>query len=199
MTLPDTTGSLRADVAACGYFPDLVSDGVLLALGDEPLVRHLVHHEATFQEDSLHRHLTVLALTETRLVVGHTDEYTLELAPLQAASTTEVVPLERLTSVSLSRVVSCPEKFGTPQSRIEEAWLTVGWGTLRRLDLEPAGCGDPSCEADHGYMGNVTTEDLTVRMSAAADGVDNVEKLVGFAVEVQRRTGTGATTTRVAR
>jgi len=199
VTLPDTTGSLRADVAACGYFPDLVSDGVLLALGDEPLVRHLVHHEATFQEDSLHRHLTVLALTETRLVVGHTDEYTLELAPLQAASTTEVVPLERLTSVSLSRVVSCPEKFGTPQSRIEEAWLTVGWGTLRRLDLEPAGCGDPSCEADHGYMGNVTTEDLTVRMSAAADGVDNVEKLVGFAVEVQRRTGTGATTTRVAR
>ena len=75
MTLPDTTGPLQADVAACGYFPDLVTDGVLLALGDEPLVEHLVHHEATFSEDSLHRHLTVLALTATRLVVGHTDEY----------------------------------------------------------------------------------------------------------------------------
>jgi len=195
----DSLHALRDDVAACGYFPDLITDGMLLALGDEPLVRHLVHHEATFSEDSLHRHLTVLALTDTRLVVGHTDEHTIDLGPLQAASTTEVVSLDAFTSVSLSRIVSHPEKFGTKASRVEEAWLAVGWGTMRRADLEPAGCSDPACEADHGYMGTVTAEDLTVRMSAAADGIENVEKLVGFAVELQRRTGrTARSVTRTA-
>jgi hypothetical protein len=191
---------MRDDVAACGYFPDLISDGMILALGDEPLLRHLVHHEATFSEDSLHRHLTVLALTDTRLVVGHTDEHTIDLGPMQAASTTEVVSLDSFTSVSLTRIVSHPEKFGTHGSRIEEAWLAVGWGTMRRADLEPAGCGDPSCDADHGYTGTVTADDLTVRMSAAADGVENVDKLVGFGVELQRHSHRGALmTTRTAR
>ena len=119
---------------------------------------------------------------------------------MQAASTTEVVSLDAFTSVSLTRIVSHPEKFGTHGSRVEEAWLAVGWGTMRRADLEPAGCGDPSCDADHGYTGTLTADDLTVRMSAAADGVENVAKLVGFGVELQRRSHRGAVlTTRAAR
>jgi hypothetical protein len=77
------------------------------------VLRHLVHHEATFADDALHRHLTVLALTDTRLLVGHTDEHTIDLGPMQAASTVEAVNLEKFTSVSLSRIVSHPEKFGT--------------------------------------------------------------------------------------
>ncbi len=197
--MTDSLRAMRDDVAACGYFPDLITDGMVLAIGDEPLVRHLVHHEATFVEDSLHRHLTVLALTDTRLVVSHTDEHTIELGPMQAASTTEVVSLDAFTSVSLTRIVSHPEKFGTNQSRVEEAWLAVGWGTMRRADLEPAGCGDPSCDADHGYMGTFTADDLTVRMSAAADGLENVGKLVSFGVELQRRSHRGALVTRVGR
>src|SRR5664279_2926467 len=170
----DSLHAMRDDVAACGYFPDLISDGMELALGDEPLVRHLVHHEATFSEDSLHRHLTVLGLTDSRLVVSHTDEHTIDLGPMQAASTTEVVSLDAFTSVSLTRIVSHPEKFGTRVSRVEEAWLAVGWGTM-------------------------TADDLTVRMSAAADGVENVARLVDFGVELQRRTGRTAMTTRTMR
>ena len=81
--------ALQRDVAACGYFPDLIVDGIRLAVGDEPVLRHLVHHEATFADDALHRHLTVLALTDTRLLVGHTDEHTIDLGPMQAASTVE--------------------------------------------------------------------------------------------------------------
>ncbi|MHB1009900.1 MAG: DUF5998 family protein [Propionibacteriaceae bacterium] len=197
--MTDSIHELRDDVAACGYFPDLISEGMELALGDELLVRHLVHHEATFSEDSLHRHLTVLGLTDTRLVVSHTDEHTIDLGPMQAASTTEVVSLDAFTSVSLTRIVSHPEKFGSTASRVEEAWLAVGWGTMRRADLEPAGCDDPTCEADHGYTGTLTADDLTVRMSAAADGVENVARLVSFGVELQRRTGRSALTTRTLR
>ncbi len=188
--------ALSREVAGCGYFPDLIVDGIHLAVGDEPVLQHLVHHEATFLDDALHRHLTVLALTDTRLVVGHTDEHTIDLGPMQAASTVEAVSLDRFTSVSLSRIVSHPEKFGTKAARVEEAWLAVGWGTVRRADLEPASCGDPACEGDHGYTGTVAAEDLMVRMSAAADGSDNVAKLVRFAAMLQRRTGVGSATVR---
>lgn len=188
--------AMTADIAACGYFPDLVADGMVLALGGEEVVRHLVHHEATFNNDSLHRHMTVLAMTDSRLVVGHTDEHTLDLGPIQAASTTEAVGLSEFTSVSLTRIVSHPEKFGTKVSRVEEAWLAVGWGTMRRADVEPAGCGDPECDADHGFTGTLTAEDLTVRMSAAADGHENVARLVEFGVALQLRTGRGRAVTR---
>ena len=127
MTLPDTTGSLRADVAACGYFPDLVSDGVLLALGDEPLVRHLVHHEATFQEDSLHRHLTVLALTETRLVVGQALE-------LRLAVDESLLIYRRGRSSPEMRRVSGPERR-TIDGRVYQVWVFAavigGHATIR--------------------------------------------------------------------
>ena len=45
---------------------------VVMLLAAEPVRAYLVHHEATFDHDELHRHITVLALTPTRLVVGHT-------------------------------------------------------------------------------------------------------------------------------
>ena len=186
--MTDSLRAMRDDVAACGYFPDLISDGMVLALGDEPLIRHLVHHEATFSEDSLHRHLTVMALTDTRLVVSHTDEHTIELGPMQAASTTEVVSLDAFTSVSLTRIVSHPEKFGTHGSRVEEAWLAVGWGTMRRADLEPAGCGDPSCDADHGYTGTASNDDLALRVSEAADGAPVVQQTLEFAAALSLAT-----------
>jgi len=49
-----------------------------------------------------------------------------------------------------------------------------------------ASCSDPQCEADHGYTGTLVGDDLTVRMSAAADGRDRVARLVSFATALQR-------------
>ena len=54
------------------------------------------------------------------------------------------------------------------------------------MDLEVATCNDPQCEADHGYTGTLVGDDLTVRMSAAADGRDRVARLVSFANSLQR-------------
>ena len=45
-----------------------------LATAEEP-VAHVVHHEATFARDEIQRHLSVLVLTASRLIVAHTDEY----------------------------------------------------------------------------------------------------------------------------
>lgn len=193
MTLDRLPTELRRDIDACGYFPEFVADSVALALGEESVQAHLVHHEANFANDAIHRHLTVLAMTPSRLLVVHTDEGPDTDAagrPThgQAVTSCEAIPLAAINSVALSRVVSAPERYGNG-SQVVETWLTMGWGTMRRVDLEPAGCADPTCEADHGYTGTLVGDDITIRMSPAADGADSVAKLVAFAAALQQVPG----------
>lgn len=188
MRLGSVRKDLRADIEACGYFPDLVEDAVLLALGEEELLDFVVHHEPTFTHDEVHRHVTVLALTPSRLIVGHTDDQPAEppMTGIAAASSTESVSLSKINTVVLTRVVTRPEDYRAGTTDVSETWLSVGWGAVRRLDLEQASCTDPQCEADHGYTGALVGDDLTVRMSAAADGTDRVTRLVRFSSTLQR-------------
>jgi len=181
--------ALIDEIRACGYFPELIADAISLARGPEPVESYLIHHEATFNQEEIQRHLSVLLLTPTRLIVGHTDENAAPGEPMRAVTTTESVALGKVSSVSLSQVVSHPESYGTRKAKIEEAWLTIGWGTTRRVELEPATCSDPQCEADHGYTGDLASDDLTVRISAAADGEAKVRELVGFGTALQLATG----------
>jgi len=187
----DTRRSLRLEIEACGYFPDLVEDAIVMALADEELVDFVVHHEPTFNRDEIHRHVTVLALTPTRLLVGHTDDHHGDPPETgtSAAASTESVALSKIDTVVVTRVVPEPEAFASGSERIDETWLTVGWGTMRRIDLEQASCDDPECEADHGYTGALVGDDLTVRMSAAAEGAERVAHLVRFGSKLQRVSG----------
>jgi hypothetical protein len=59
--------------------------------------------------------------------------------------------------------------------------LTIGWNVLSHVELEPAHCGDENCEADHGYSGTITADDLSLRVSEAADGEDAVRQVLAFA------------------
>ncbi len=181
--------ALIEEIRGCGYFPELIADAIALACGTEPVRGFLVHHEATFNHDEIQRHLSVLALTPTRLIVGHTDENAVPGEPVQALTTTESVPLGRIKSVALSQVVAHPEAYGTRRSAVMESWLTLGWGMVRRIELEPAQCSDPHCEADHGYSGDLAGDDFTVRISAAADGEAKVRELIAFATLLQAATG----------
>jgi hypothetical protein len=180
---------LAAEIDACRYFPELVADTVAMSLGDEPVLAHLVQQEATFNRDEIQRHLSVLILTPTRLLVSHTDENE-PGASAQALTTTESVPLGKMNSVALSQVVSNAERYGSRRSELTETWLAISWGTMRRVELEPAQCADPNCEADHGMTGMLAAEDLTVRISAAADGPEKVRQLVVFATAMQQFTPT---------
>lgn len=195
-----TRQALREDIQTCGYFPDLVHDAVEMAVAEEDIVDFVVHHEPTFSRDQIHRHVTILVLTPTRLVVGHTDDHHADPAitpepvagvepgtgGVQASTSTESVPLRSIDTVTLTRVVTDPAAYS--RDGVAETWLTVTWGAMRRVDLEPADCADPACEADHGYSGTLVGDDLVVRMSAAADGRDQVERLVRFATTLQRVT-----------
>ena len=188
MRLDAVRRDLRSEIESQGYFPDLVEDTVALTLAGEDLVDFVVHHEPTFSHDEIHRHVTVLALTQTRLIVGHTDDQPAEppATGIAAASSTESVALTKVNTVTLTRVVSRPETFRAGSTDVTETWLSVGWGAVRRLDMEQASCEDPQCEADHGYTGTLVGEDLTVRMSAAADGADRVARLTRFSSSLQR-------------
>ena len=189
MTESALAQKLRSDIQRSGYYPDLVADALETALAGESLASYVVHHEATFDRDELRRHVTVLALTPTRLIVGHTDEHPADEAnPLPSASaSTEAVRIERVDSVVVTRVVSEPAKH-QPGGAAAEVVLTIGWGAVSRIDLEPATCGDPQCDADHGYTGTASNDALSARASEAADGAEVVRQVLAFASALSQAT-----------
>ena len=180
---------LRADIERSGYYPELVSDTLDTALAGESVLAYVVHHEATFDHDELRRHVTVLALTPSRLIVGHTDEHPPDETSPQsyATASTEAVRIERIDSVVVTRVAADAAKHrrGAP---VREVVLTIGWGAVSRIDLEPASCGDPSCDADHGYTGTASNDDLALRVSEAADGAEVVAQALTFAASLSEAT-----------
>lgn len=178
-----TAHGLRIAIERSGYYPALVADAVESAMGNETVLAYVVHHEATFDPAmEVRRHVTVLVLSPTRLLVCHTDEHPPSegMPQAHASTTTEAVRLDRIQSVAVTRVVPDPASYvpGVPPT---EVVLTIGWGAIAHIDIEPATCGDESCEADHGYTGSVTADDLSLRVSEAADGADDVSQVLAFA------------------
>ena len=190
----DRSDDLRVAIEKSGYYPDVVSDAVSSAVAHERVVTYLVHHEPTIDErDEVSRHVTVLVLTPTRLILAHTDEHPPdELLPAPyTSSSTEAVSLSAIRSVMVNRMVANPESFAgrpIPPPGANEAVLTIGWGAVGRVDLEPATCSDPDCDADHGYTGLLTSDDFSLRVSAAAEGPEAVANLLGFADSLSAHT-----------
>ncbi|WP_380169805.1 DUF5998 family protein [Kineococcus sp. DHX-1] len=178
----DLPVALLQDLARAGYYPELVADCLRTAVAGEPVHAHLVHPETTFDANEVRRHVTVLVTTPGRLVVAHADDHGPDDTSGEpyAVCSTESVALSRVHSVVVSQVVSRPADH-RPGSTPAEVSLTLGWGALHRVDLEPASCPDPGCEADHGYTGSVTGDDLTVRIASAAEGADAVTAALDFA------------------
>ncbi|MEZ0580353.1 DUF5998 family protein [Nocardioides sp. MH1] len=183
----DRAPELREALDRTGYYPEVVADAVTEAVGGEHVVSFYVHHEPTFERDEVRRHQSVIVLTPSRLILAHTDEHEGDdLLPEPYTSTsTEAVSLSAVSSVVVTRMTTNPT--AGPQPPVE-AVLTIGWGAVHRVDLEPAGCNDPQCEADHGYTGTLASDDFSLRVSAAADGSDAVGGLLSFAASLSART-----------
>jgi hypothetical protein len=148
------------------------------------VVSFVVHHDALFDPAmEVRRHMSVLVLTPTRLIYSHTDENPAEdpSARPQAETSTEAVRFSRISSVAVTRVVPDPASYVPGVTMPSEVVLTIGWNVLSHVDLEPAHCGDENCEADHGYSGTITADDLALRISAPADGEEAVRQVLDFA------------------
>src|SRR5690349_18874282 len=109
-TTDDQTAELGTAIEQSGYYPAIVLSGVTSALGGEPVESFLVHHEPTIDRDEVRRHITVVVLTGTRLILCHTDEHAPDdLLPEPYTSTsTEAVKLEQVKSVVVNRMVANP-------------------------------------------------------------------------------------------
>ncbi|MEO6020601.1 MAG: DUF5998 family protein [Knoellia sp.] len=206
--VPTLPVDLTAAIERAGYYPALVGDVVAAALAGEQVRSHLVHLETTFDRDVIRRHVTVLVLTPSRLVIAHADDHADEAADASvtdsvgsgaapadgdglgagpsasgqeaATATTESIPLSAVRGVMLTHVVSDPQNY-VPGSLGRELTLTLGWGAVSRVDLLPATCGDPSCDADHGYDGTISSDDIALRVSATADGDVALQQAIAFA------------------
>lgn len=177
-------------IETSGYYPDLVADALDIALADEEVGAHLVHGETTFDVDTIRRHLSVVVLTPSRLIFVHADDHGGDAEHGDEAHgivTSEAVPISAVRSVMVTHVVPRPEKYR--KGRLgRELTLTIGWGAVNRVDLEPAGCGDPQCEADHGMTGSITADDLSLRVSADAEGESALRDAIAFAKALSSRT-----------
>jgi hypothetical protein len=179
-----TADGLRSAIERSGYYPGLVADAVSSALGTESVVSFVVQGEALFDPAmEVRRHMSVLVLTPTRLIYSHTDENPADepTARPQAETSTEAVRFSRISSVAVTRVVPDPASYVPGVTMPTEVVLTIGWNVLSHIDLEPAHCGDENCEADHGYSGTITADDLALRVSEAADGEEAVRQVLEFA------------------
>jgi hypothetical protein len=184
VTSEDQAAELGAAIEQTGYYPAVVREGVQAAVAGERVVSFLVHHEPTIDRDEVRRHITVVVLTPTRLILCHTDEHAPDdLLPMPYTSTSsEAIKLDQVRSVVVNRMVANPaEVTSTPVPAPAEAVVTIGWGGINRIDLEPADCSDPQCEADHGYTGVLASDDFSLRVSSAADGQAAVDRLLAFA------------------
>jgi len=187
----DRFDDLVTAIEKTGYYPQVVAAGVRSSVAGEEVVSFLVHHEPTIDRDEVRRHITVVVLTSTRLILCHTDEHAPDdLLPEPYTSTsTEAIRLSEVRSVVVNRMVANPATFdGGGEPTPSEAVVTVGWGGINRIDLEPAACSDPECDADHGYTGVLASDDFSLRVSSAADGQAAVDALLAFAETLSSRT-----------
>lgn len=186
--------TLTAALERTGFYPLLVGDVVQDALDGRTPVAHLTHLETHFERSEVRRHVTVLALTEDMLVVTHVDESPLDEtgSRMVAQVSTESVPVAQIATVVLSYVYAEPAEY-SPGDPVREVTLAIAWSGGQRVDIVPAGCGDPQCEADHGYTGTVAQEDLVLRISADADGPRAVDAAKHFA-RLLRSVSTGSGT-----
>ena len=169
--------TLGADIERAGFYPELVADVLDHLLEGRAVTSHLVHVDTHFDFDEIHRHITVLALAGDVMAALHLDDHAMDEAAHQmmAQVSSELVPLWRIDSVVATTMHPQPQDFrrGDP---VAEVTLSVTWAGGQRLDLTPASCGDPDCDADHGYTGTSTREDLVLRVSAEAEGPRAVDQ-----------------------
>jgi hypothetical protein len=174
------------DLQRAGYYPQLAAHVFGASLFGESVRAHLVHVDTHFDMEEIHRHITVLMLTDTRLLLGHIDDD--PGAPGQgtlAQATVEDIALRRIRSVLVGYIFDRPEAF-QPGQAPREITVTLAWGGATRFEARPDDCGDPECDADHGYVGMLGGEDLALRVSAEAEGAVAVAKTLDFATTMRR-------------
>ena len=62
-SVSDQADALRGAIDRVGYYPTVVAEAVEAAVAGESVTSFVIHHEPTFDQDEVRRHVTVLVLT----------------------------------------------------------------------------------------------------------------------------------------
>ena len=157
-----------------GFYPKAVQRGLRRALGAAEPLATLCQVDTGFDRGSVFRHLTVASLTDRAIVQLHVDE-------MDGGSATIATAVHRV-----GEVYTDPENA----SGLSEMTIALDLKGARRLELEPARCDDPNCMADHGLTGTSFPDDMTFRISAAADGQDALDEAMVFVDHLAALMGT---------
>ena len=165
-----------------GFYPKAVQRALRRALGTAEPLATLCQVDTGFDRGSVFRHLTVASLTDRAIVQLHVDE-------MDGGSATIATAVHRVGDIagySTMEVYTDPENA----SGLSEMTIALDLKGARRLELEPARCDDPNCMADHGLTGTSFPDDMTFRISAAADGQDALDEAVVFVDHLAALMGT---------
>ncbi|WIV42739.1 DUF5998 family protein [Glutamicibacter nicotianae] len=189
-TYSTTPGAeLQHDLVRAGFYPQMVQDVLAEAMMGQPVLDHYVHLETHFDHTEVHRHITVMVMSEKVLFILHVDDQQLDDhgKDVMAQVSVEMISLARIASVATSFVYHQPQHYSSADP-VKELTFGLSWDGTKRIDLAPASCGDPPCDADHGLNGTSQPEDLVIRVSAEADGQQAVNKAREFAVRLRLAT-----------
>lgn len=174
--------ALTRDIQQAGFYPELVLDTVDEALAGLVPTSHLVQVETHFDQNEVHRHITVLVLAGQMLLVAHLDDQNLDESGQQVLAhvSVETLHVSRIRTLTISYTYPQPQHYqaGSPVSEVS---MLIAWTGSQRLDVQPADCPDPACDADHGYTGMGPREDMLLRVSAPADGEEATAQARSFA------------------
>ena len=170
-----------ARIDRAGFYPQIATRALRRALAGALPLATVCQVDAAFDRGSMFRHLTVATLTDSALVHVHIDE----LENGGAGVATAIHPIDRIGPVSMLEIVEEPETGGV----VSELTIAIDLGGQRRTEIEPAHCEDPECTADHGYSAATFPDDLTIRVSRAADGPDVLDEAEAFIDHLHRLIG----------
>ena len=179
---------LIEEIKVAGFYPDLVLEVVDEALVGLTPDAHFVQHETHFTRNDFHRHITVMLLCGEFLIFAHLDDQRLdgEEQGTVAHVSIEALPLSDLNAVTISYGFSEPQTYRTGETTPAEISFQIAWTGSMHMEIAPATCQDPNCNANHGYSGDARREDIIVRVSATADGPESVLHAQHFARALHR-------------
>lgn len=167
------------EIESLGFYPDIVARSLKRALGGVEPLACVFQVEAAFDHGSMFNHLNALAVTSQALVQLHVDEQEDGTALIASA----IHPLRYIRGISFMEVVAAPQMG---EGSTQEVIIALNLNAVKRSDVEPARCDDPMCDAEHGFTMVSVPDDVNMRFSVAADGVDALQRAEHF-VDVVRQ------------
>ena len=125
-----------------------------------------VRPQTMFDRDSVYQSLSCYIVTSTQLVVVSSD-VSYEFNPNgELLTSVHYVDLSQIRDFQVLRRRAFD---GAQAGHVTAVAMRIRWGESYGVDTFPAGCDDPTCQADHGSVGRITGDDVEIVVDESTD------------------------------